>query len=688
MKKPARLIFFVTSLVVASLACQSVLPANSPTSTQANAKTSTPAPTSGPTLMAPPITANEPFLITGSFKSTSEIGGEFSDNVLYAERQVILVDLRGFILRDKQWVLPVNSQVIGHVEYDPKTASGTYQLLLPEIPQGTLNDVDNNNQQNTGVQIFVVDYEPNITGDSFMTGDDRLRGWPGNQASIKTDPDKKNEIIGGKLILYSPDDKQLFPTGFGADGKLFTADDPAAAIPAGYSVIDLDTNPFKVIRSPQANVALYEAPDAGPKDYSKDSYIQAFDNLVKFLRTDYAFSGIQGKEPNWDQLVADIRPRVQQAEQNKDAMAFYEALRDFTYAFKDGHVGMNGGDFSSSDFQTNYAGSLGFTVRVLDNKDVIVNSVLSGSSAESEGVRVGAIINQFNGKPVMDVIQEQPLFFGNQSSDVGILYSKAVVLTRTKPGGQATVTFTNLGNQGKTVTLTAGREVDSLLKELGYDKSDALVPVELKTLTVDGTDIGYIKINANLDDLNLILRLFERGLKKFQELKVAGLIIDLRKNGGGVNLGLAGFLTDKEIPLGEMQYYDSNLGKFASDGEPDKIIANQNQYRFDKIAVLVGLNCASACELEAYGFSQVSGAVVVGQYSTSGIEAEVSKGQIKMPEGISMQFPTGRFVNPDGSLFLEGTGVQPTIKVPVDAANVLSSEDVVLQAGENAILGK
>ena len=70
------------------------------------------------------------------------------------------------------------------------------------------------------------------------------------------------------------------------------------------------------------------------------------------------------------------------------------------------------------------------------------------------------------------------------------------------------------------------------------------------------------------------------------------------------------------------------------------------------------------------------------------VEAEVSRGQVKMPEGINMQFPTGREVLSDGSLFLEGTGVQPTIKVPVSASNVLSTDDVVLTAAENSILGK
>ncbi|MCX6066676.1 MAG: S41 family peptidase [Chloroflexi bacterium] len=685
MKKFNKVITAILALILASISCQAWQTSGLP---GVPATTSTPAMTAGPTIQAPVFTSSQPYKITGTFKSTSEIGGEFSDNVLYAERQVILVDLHGFITRNKEWEVPVNSQVIGHVQYDPKNASGFYELILPGIPQGTLNDVDNNGQQNAGVEVFVMDYEPNIANDPFLSGDDRLRGWPGNQSSIKTNPDDDGEVTGGKLIVYAPESGEGFPTGFGADGKLFTADDPIAPLPAGYSVINLDTNPFTVSQSPEAELPLYEAPDAGPKDYSKDSYTQSFDNLLKFLSTEYAFNGIDGKQPDYQQLIAQIRPRVEQAEKDKNAQAFYAALRDLTYAFKDGHVGVDGGDLSSQDFRTNYSGSLGFTVRVLDDNQVLVNSVLSGGPAEKAGMKIGALITQFDGKSVMDAIQAQTLFFGNKSSDVSILYSKAVVLTRTKPGAVANVTFKNPGGQEKSAQLTSIPEVDSLLKELGYDKSEALLPVELQTLTVDGKDIGYIKINSNLDDLNLILRLFERGLKKFQEQKVAGIIIDLRKNSGGVNLGLAGFLTDQEIPIGLLEYYDSTQGKFAAKDKADRIIANQNQYRFDEIAVLVGLSCASACELEAYGFSKVPGAVVVGQYPTGGIEAEVSKGQIKMPESISMQFPTGRKVLEDGSLFLEGVGVQPTIKVPVNAENVLTSEDIILKAAQNAILGK
>ena len=672
------------------ISSQSSTPGSAQTAVTQVSPTSLPVPTTV-AIQAPLVTTNEPFRITGSFKWTQEIEGTLADNKIFAERQVVLTDLHGFVIRNKQWELPVDSQVLGYVQYDPNSGIGTYELSLPEVPQGTFNNVGNKNPQDTGVQIFAASYAPNIYGSPFESGDDRSLGWPNDTASIKTDSNRDDEVTGGKLIIWSPDGKQQFPTGFGADNKLFTPDDPVAPVPAGYTVVDLDTNPFTFSQSPQQDVTLYEAQEVKPHDFSNETYTQAFDDLVSFLKTDYAFNGIQGKQPNWDQLVASIRPRVQQAEQNHDSYAYYEALRDFTFSFKDGHVGLDGGDLSTKDLQAHYIGSFGFTVRVLDDQSVLVDSVLAGGPAEAAGMKAGAIVTQFNGKPVMDVINSEPMFLGLQSSDFAILYIKAIMLTRAGPNTQANVTFTNPGGTSRSATLmsvVSQDEINTLLKQMGSNQTPDLLPVQLKTLTVNGSDLGYIQINSNEDDLNLILRLFERGLKDFQQNKVAGLIIDLRNNGGGVPLGLAGFLTNQTIGLGQLEYYNKLTGKFEPQGQLDQFQPNQEQYHFDKIAVLVGLNCDSACELEAYGFSKVPGAVVVGQYPTGGVEAEVSRGQIKMPEGISMQFPTGREVLPDGSLFLEGIGVQPTIKVPVNESNVLSTEDVVLTAAENSILGK
>ncbi len=271
--------------------------------------------------------------------------------------------------------------------------------------------------------------------------------------------------------------------------------------------------------------------------------------------------------------------------------------------------------------------------------------------------------------------------------DSDLRYQQQRYLLRAPLDTEATVTFINPGAQPRTVTLKAVNERASFNRTSRYFnvETDTLLPVEFSLIEQGNAQIGYLRINANYDDLNLLLRLFERALKQFQEREVAGVIFDLRYNAGGAPLGPA-FLTDKVIPTGQDEYFSEKTGQFEPEGLPGEILPNQNQYRFEKMALLVAPTCTSACEYEAYGFSQWPGMVVVGFEPTGGVFAEVSRGQIQLPEGISVQIPTGRTRLPDGSIFLEGKGVPPTLRVPVDETTVYREDDVVLEYGIRAIL--
>lgn len=654
-------------------------PATAPVSASALASTPTPLPAAEP--------REQPYKITGSFK----VSNDFVIAVYAVEHAVMLYDMHGFITRDQKWELPVESQVLGFMQIDLDSPGGSYELYLPAKPHGTLTDVDNDTQQEPGVQVFATVYSFNLYGGPFADGDDRSLGWPSYLASVRTDPENNDEVIGGKLILWSPDDKQEFPTGFGPDGLLFTPDDPVGPVPAGYSVVDLDTSPFTISQSAEADLPLYEPPDSAIKDFSNESYTQAFEKMFQFVRTNYAFNGVEGKQPDWEELYAKIQPRVAAAEKDKDVNAFYFAIRDFTWAFKDGHVGMGGGPGDQAyieAFQRATAGGYGFAIRELDDGRVVVIYLTEDGPAQSAGIQLGAEIVEFNGKPIREAIGEVIPWTLPHSMDSDLRYQQQRYLLRAPLDTEASVTFINPGNQPKTVTIKAVNERASFNRTSRYFKveTDHLLPVDISILKKDGAEIGYIRINANYDDLNLIVRLFERALRQFQERQVAGVIFDMRYNSGGAPLGLAGFLTDKNIPTGQDEYFSEKTGKFEPQGLPGEILPNQAQYRFDKMVLLVGPTCASACEYESYGFSQVPGMIVVGFEPTGGIFAEVSRGQIKLPDGISVQVPTGRTLLPDGTIFLEGKGVPPTLRVPVDETTVYREDDVVLEYGIRAIL--
>ncbi|MCQ3938513.1 MAG: peptidase S41 [Chloroflexi bacterium] len=664
-----RLLALIVVLSLALSACGGVEPVGS--------ETEEPASTG-----APAAAEDEPVQVKGTYTITNDFVFTY-----YVENAVALLDMHGFVIRDEEWELPVDSQVLGYMTYDAEKLGGEFDLNLPALPEGEFNDVDNDGQEEQGVQIFAVGYSPNLYGGPFSAGDDRSRGWPSYLASVKTDTENNDEVIGGKLIIWSPDAGQEFPTGFGSDGLLFTSDDPVGPIAAGYTIVDLDTDPFTFTKTPTAEMTLYEPADVAVKDYSELSYTEAFDKMFEVVRKEYAFNGIEGKQPDWDALYDELKPRVEQAEKDRDPNAYYLALRDFTWAFKDGHVGMDGGDYANQDFAQATEGGYGFAIRELDDGRVVVIYVLEGGPAAQAGMQVGAEVTKFNGEPVADAIGKARTYV-IQSSDFAIRYQQARYLLRTTPGDTAEVTFINPGGSEQTATLTAVAERESFGRTsiyFGVDL-DSLLPVDSEIITQGNSQVGYIRINSNFDDLNLLIRLFERALQQFEARGVAGIIIDMRYNSGGANLGLAGFLTDQEIPLGQLEYYSEETGQFEPEGLPEKVLPNENQYRFDKMVLLVGQACYSACEIEAYGFSQVPGMITVGQYPTGGVEAEVARGQFILPEGFSLQVPTGRFTLPDGSIFLEGQGVQPTLRVPIDEETVYSTEDVVLQAGIKAVL--
>ena len=122
--------------------------------------------------------------------------------------------------------------------------------------------------------------------------------------------------------------------------------------------------------------------------------------MFDVLKKEYAFNGIEGKAPDWEAVYADLMPKVKAAEDAKDSTGFYLAIRDFTWAFKDGHVGASGGDMENEIFSSAVSAGYGFAVRVLDDGSVLTIYVTKGGPAEKAGVVVGDVLTKMGGKPV------------------------------------------------------------------------------------------------------------------------------------------------------------------------------------------------------------------------------------------------------------------------------------------------
>ncbi len=591
---------------------------------------------------------------------------------------VILEDQAGFVDRNERFLMPLASQTLGQITSDFFTSPFSYSIALPIEPQGTLRDVDQDEAEEPGVQIFAVAYWTNTFGDSFLEERDLYGGgWSTAYAStrVSEDADTEREIVGGKFLLYSPDDEQGFPSGFGDDGLLFTEDDPIVILPQGYTIADMDTDPFTFDRSRHPVIDLIEPEGTALVDLSGESYPDAFNEFIDILAKEYAFTEYKGID--WEAKREEFLPRFQEAADNQDSYAYLVALSDFAWSIPDGHVS---GPFLDSDWRTATAGDLGIAIRELDDGRIIANFVLPGSDAEEAGIALGTEILAFNDIPIGAVVDEAVIWAGYSTEHFTRL-QKLRYATRF-PVGTESVSVTFLDENGEEVTadIPVTNERDSFgFSSLNAGRSDFDLPVEYRFLPESG--YAYVKINSFSDNDLLSIQLWERLMRTLNDNSVEGLIIDMRQNGGGSGFladQMAAYFFDEPHNLGSTGHYDESRDEFYFDPRYEDVFylpAEELRYG-GKVAVLIGPNCNSACEFFTYDMTIDNRAAVVGQYPTAGLGGSVK--QIRLPENEQFQYTGGRAVDAEGNIHIEGKGVPPTVAVPVNEETLLTTDDVIL----------
>ena len=677
--KVRRILCLISALMLLVLSCstlsglpQAALATPTPTLTS----TPAPTPTAMPQIAIQPGVANsnEPVYIIGKIPYTSP----FFLNTI-SEPFVMLEDEAGFVRRDRLFQFPLSSQQLGPVEVQQdKTLA--YEVALPSVPQGTFVDVDNNGTHDTGVQVFAVAYWSNTWGGPFLEKRDGT-GWSSAYSSTITDPENKDEITGGILVVWAPDNQQSFPTGFGADGKLFTTDDPTAPIPAGYNIVDLSQTPFKIYKDARPEITLNEGAGA-LNDYSKMGYTEAFEALFSKASREYPFT--TEKAINWQALHDQFAPRIAKTSNQAD---FYQVIHDFSLSIPDEHINLSP---DPEIFYKEQGGSFGLILAELSDGRVIVTQVLPNTPGEQAGIKAGAEITRWNNQPIGQAISQVVPYFSPYSTEQARRLDQVVFLTRVPPSTRVPITFKNSdSNQPTNVTMTAIPDYNSLFQALPDFNQDKLsLPIESKVL--EGTGLGYIRITSFNDDFNLLARLWDRAIKNAIDNKIPGLIIDLRTNGGGsfdLAADFAGYFFDEGFNLYRDMYYNEKSGQFEYTDTPVRVEPAPMLYN-GPIAVLVSPNCVSACEGFAYTLKQGGRSIIVGNFPTAGAYGEVGKGQYKLPGDLDFQIPTGKSITPDGKVLIEGVGVPLDVTVPVTEASVLGTEDAVLNAAIQALQAK
>ena len=601
-----------------------------------------------------------------------------------AEPLIILEDQAGFVDRDRDFTFSPESQVMGRLTSDFFTSPVSYVLQLPFEPQGSLRDVDNDGEEDGGVQIFAVAFWTNIWGPPELEERD-LGGGGWSTAYASTDTSNRsqtlNEVIGGQLLVYAPDGEQGFPSGYGEDGLLFTEDDPAVGLPAGYTLVSLDSDPFTFDRSAEPVVNLIEGEAAEADDFSEMDYTAAFDAMLDKFRREYAFTEYKGID--WDAKRAEYRPRFEQAQADADPEAYEFALRDFAWSIPDSHVGVSFGPAVYRGFREAIAGGVGIAFRELDDGRIVVNFLLEGSPAAAAGIELRAEILEINGQPAAEYVSEtvawsEPFSLEEQKRLQQLRYA-----TRFPADSEVELTWRNPGAEDISgAVLPTSDERDSFDFSSFFQGRDRhRLPLEFEE--IEGSDFTLVQIHSFSDNERLTIDLWERLIDELNYYAVPGLVIDMRSNGGGsgwLAQQMAAYFFNEPHVLGNSGFYDEDTEDFFFDPDTeDDFILPPEDLRYDgEVAVLVYSSCYSACEFFSYYMTVEDRAAIVGHTATAGAGGSVET--FYMPDDMEVTFTVGRAVDADHNIHLEGIGVVPTLRVPVTEETLFSDGDPVLEA--------
>lgn len=245
----------------------------------------------------------------------------------------------------------------------------------------------------------------------------------------------------------------------------------------------------------------------------------------------------------------------------------------------------------SSGFLSVKSPNAGFGI-ILKSKggSLIIDKVMPDSLADKAGLKAGDVLRKVMGYDIAGITL-------NALSEM-LKKNYAFLSTKGENGKYADynpLTFLTVERDGTLLDITVQK---------GVVNRDELSQT---TLQYREQNVGYIRITSFLSES--LPTEFEEALSAVKADGINKLIIDLRDNGGG-SLDLVTRMAELFVNEGETMCYLNNR----SLEEPEAVVStSKTKTEFEKIAVLVNENTASAAELMASILRNKAGAVLVGK---------------------------------------------------------------------------
>ncbi len=281
---------------------------------------------------------------------------------------------------------------------------------------------------------------------------------------------------------------------------------------------------------------------------------------------------------------------------------------------------LNADDFKYMSEQTKGKfGGLGIEI-TMDNGVVKIVSPIDDTPAAKAGLKSGDYITDIDGETV-----------------IGLTLNDVVNKLRGKVGTKVKVTISRANEKPFSVTLRRDEiKIQSVKSEIKND------------------DVLYIRISSFNEDIDKMIAKAVKDAQKKLKNKLAGLVIDVRNNPGG--------LLDQAVGVSDLFLEQGEIVSTRSRNEEDTVKYSATAGDIAKdlpIVVMINEGSASASEILAGALQDHHRAIVLGEKS-------FGKGSVQtvipLRNSAAMRLTTARYYTPSGRS-IQAKGIEPDVEV-------------------------
>ena len=416
----------------------------------------------------------------------------------------------------------------------------------------------------------------------------------------------------------------------------------------------------KARTTPQIPSAASE-PAAKQRLTAKDRK-EVFEKVWREIHDHYYDASYNGVD--WDEVHRRYAPLVEATRKDQE---FYALMSQMTSELHDAHTRFNSPE-QWKNFRRQQGVTVGFSVDDVDTKTVITH-VIPGTDAARAGIEPGMVVLRVDGAPVAERIAEiekKRLPSSSERATRWFIYNRV---------------FAGPADTSVKVALQRG---DGSVLEASVRRQIYSAAPEVTTHVLPSGNV-YIRFDGFQHP---ITKEFRQALQNFRD--APGLIVDLRRNGGGdlaVLLPIAGYFFGKKTLFAKDSTrtgkpLSSYVGLFKL---PLQLYVGRagEQIYSGPVVILVDAHSASSSEVFAAGMQDTLRAKVMGSQSC-GCVLGIAKPRVMKGGGV-LEMSEVLWFSPKGRK-LEGTGIIPDKIVVPSVADLQRRRDPVLAEADKSLM--